>query len=100
MKRILWLLGHLNSLAEKLKQKSEWNLLLSGHTDNVGDDDANMILSKNRSEAVKKFLISKGLAESRIKVNYFGETKPIADNYTPKGCQKNRRVEFVILFEW
>lgn len=89
----------LNSLAEKLRQKSEWNLLLSGHTDNVGDDDANMILSKNRSEAVKKFLISKGIAESRIKVNYFGETKPIADNNTSEGRQKNRRVEFVIVFE-
>ena len=89
----------LNSLADKLKQKSEWNLLLSGHTDNVGDDDANMILSKNRSEAVKNYLISKGISESRIKVNYFGETKPIADNNTQEGRQKNRRVEFVIVFE-
>jgi type IX secretion system PorP/SprF family membrane protein len=89
----------LNTLAEKLKQKSEWNLLLSGHTDNVGDDDANMILSKNRSEAVKNYLISRGISESRIKVNYFGETKPIADNSTPEGRQKNRRVEFVIVFE-
>lgn len=89
----------LNSLADKLKQKSEWNLLLSGHTDNVGDDDANMILSKNRSEAVKNYLISKGISESRIKVKYFGETKPIADNNTQEGRQKNRRVEFVIVFE-
>jgi type IX secretion system PorP/SprF family membrane protein len=89
----------LNTLADKLKQKGEWNLLLSGHTDNVGDDDANMILSKNRAEAVKKYFISKGIAENRIKVNYFGETKPIADNSTPEGRQKNRRVEFVIVFE-
>jgi type IX secretion system PorP/SprF family membrane protein len=89
----------LNTLAEKLKQKSEWNLLLSGHTDNVGDDDANMILSKNRSEAVKSYLISRGISESRIKVNYFGETKPIADNNTQEGRQKNRRVEFLIVFE-
>ena len=89
----------LNTLADKLKQKSEWNLLLSGHTDNVGDDDANMILSKNRSEAVKKYFISSGISESRIKVNYFGETKPIADNNTSEGRQKNRRVEFMIVFE-
>jgi outer membrane protein OmpA-like peptidoglycan-associated protein len=72
---------------------------LSGHTDNLGDDDANMILSKNRSEAVKQYLISQGISESRIKVNYFGETKPIADNNTSEGRQKNRRVEFVIGFE-
>jgi outer membrane protein OmpA-like peptidoglycan-associated protein len=89
----------LNTLADKLKQKGEWNLLLSGHTDNVGDDDANMILSKNRAEAVKNYFISKGISENRIKVNYFGETKPIADNSTPDGRQKNRRVEFVIVFE-
>jgi outer membrane protein OmpA-like peptidoglycan-associated protein len=89
----------LNTLADKLKQKGEWNLLLSGHTDNVGDDDANMILSKNRAEAVKNYLISKGIAENRIKVNYFGETKPIADNTAPEGRQKNRRVEFVIVFD-
>jgi type IX secretion system PorP/SprF family membrane protein len=89
----------LNSLAEKLKQKSEWNLLLSGHTDNDGDDDANMILSKNRSETVKSYLISRGISESRIKVNYFGETEPVANNNTSEGRQKNRRVEFVILFE-
>ncbi len=89
----------LNTLADKLKQKEEWNLLLSGHTDNVGDDDANMILSKNRVEAVKNYFISKGISENRIKVNYFGETKPIADNSTSEGRQKNRRVEFVIVFE-
>ena len=89
----------LNSLAEKLKRKTEWNLLLSGHTDNDGDDDANMILSKNRSETVKSYLISRGISESRIKVNYFGETKPVANNNTSEGRRKNRRVEFVILFE-
>jgi outer membrane protein OmpA-like peptidoglycan-associated protein len=89
----------LNTLAEKLKEKENWILNLSGHTDNLGDDDANMILSKNRSEAVKQYLISQGISESRIKVNYFGETKPIADNNTSEGRQKNRRVEFVIGFE-
>jgi len=92
-------LPSLNTLAEKLKQKESWILNLSGHTDNVGDDDANMVLSKNRVETVKNYLVSKGVSESRIKTNYFGETKPISDNSTPEGRQKNRRVEFVIVFE-
>jgi type IX secretion system PorP/SprF family membrane protein len=89
----------LNTFAEKLKQKSNWNLVLDGHTDNLGDEDANLLLSKNRVEAVKSYLISKGISENRIKVNYFGETKPIADNNTSEGRQKNRRVEFKIVFE-
>jgi type IX secretion system PorP/SprF family membrane protein len=92
-------LPSLNTLAEKLKQKESWILNLSGHTDNVGDDDANMILSKNRVETVKNYLVSKGISESRIKTNYFGKTKPISDNSTSEGRQKNRRVEFVISFE-
>jgi type IX secretion system PorP/SprF family membrane protein len=89
----------LNTFAEKLKQKANWNLVLEGHTDNLGDEDANLLLSKNRVEAVKSYLISKGISESRIKVNYFGETKPIADNNTTEGRQKNRRVEFKIVFD-
>jgi type IX secretion system PorP/SprF family membrane protein len=89
----------LNIFADKLKQKANWNLVLDGHTDNVGDDDANLLLSKNRVEAVKNYLISKGISENRIRVNYFGETKPIADNNTTDGRQKNRRVEFKIMFE-
>lgn len=92
-------LPSLNTLAEKLKQKETWILNLAGHTDNVGDDDANMVLSKNRVETVKNYLVSKGIPESRIKTNYFGETKPLSDNNTPEGRQKNRRVEFVISFE-
>ena len=89
----------LNTFADKLKQKANWNLVLDGHTDNLGDEDANLLLSKNRVEAVKSYLISKGISENRIKVNYFGETKPIADNNTSEGRQKNRRVEFKIVFE-
>jgi type IX secretion system PorP/SprF family membrane protein len=89
----------LNTFSEKLKQKSNWNLVLDGHTDNVGDEDANLLLSKNRVEAVKSYLMSKGISEIRINVNYFGESKPIAENNTPEGRQKNRRVEFKIAFE-
>ncbi|MDG2152851.1 MAG: OmpA family protein, partial [Crocinitomicaceae bacterium] len=69
------------------------------HTDNVGDDDANMILSKKRAESVKRFLTNQGIDESRVKTEYFGESKPLEDNKTAAGRQKNRRVEFKIIFD-
>ena len=58
-----------------------------------------MILSKNRVDTVQNYLFSKGISELKIKTYYNGETKPISDNNTPEGRQKNRRVEFVISFE-
>lgn len=89
----------LNELAEVLKKKSEWLLQISGHTDNVGDDQKNLILSKNRAEAVKLYLSSKGIDSGRFNVLYFGETMPITSNDTPLGRQKNRRVEMKIVFK-
>jgi outer membrane protein OmpA-like peptidoglycan-associated protein len=89
----------LNELAEVLKKKTTWKLEISGHTDNVGDDNANLVLSKKRAEALKAYLISQGLEEARLITKYFGETKPIATNDTPEGRQKNRRVEMKIVFE-
>ena len=89
----------LTELANTLKKKPDWKLQLSGHTDNVGDDDANMILSKKRSESVKRFLTQNGIDEDRIKTLYFGESQPIEDNNTATGRQKNRRVEFKIIFD-
>jgi outer membrane protein OmpA-like peptidoglycan-associated protein len=65
----------------------------------VGDDELNMELSRNRSEAVKTFLIGQGVEASRMKTEWFGETKPVADNTTKEGKEKNRRVEMKILFE-
>jgi outer membrane protein OmpA-like peptidoglycan-associated protein len=89
----------LTELSKTLKKKPDWKLKLSGHTDNVGDDDANMILSKKRAESVKRFLTSQGIDEGRIRTEYFGESKPLEDNKTAAGRQKNRRVEFKIIFD-
>ena len=86
-------------LANTLKKKLVWNIEVSGHTDNVGDDDANMILSKKRAESVKKFLTAQGIDGDRIKTQFFGESKPIDDNSTASGRQKNRRVELKIIFD-
>ena len=89
----------LNDLAALLIKKPEWKLQIAGHTDNVGSDQANLILSKKRAEAVKTYLISKGVEASRITALYFGKTKPVASNDTEEGRQKNRRVEMKIVFE-
>jgi outer membrane protein OmpA-like peptidoglycan-associated protein len=89
----------LDKLAEVLKNKPLWKLEISGHTDNVGDDNGNLVLSKKRAEALKNYLISKGINADRLVTLYFGETKPIADNNTPEGRKKNRRVEMKIVFE-
>ena len=78
---------------------SEWKLKLAGHTDNVGAERNNLILSKQRAEAVQTYLSGKGVEKERIKVEFYGETQPIASNDTPEGRQKNRRVEMEIQFE-
>ena len=89
----------LDELAEVLVKKAAWKLDITGHTDNVGDDNKNMALSKKRAESLKNYLISKGIDASRLNTFYFGETKPIADNNTPEGRKKNRRVEMKIVIE-
>ncbi|HEV7783182.1 MAG TPA: OmpA family protein [Chitinophagaceae bacterium] len=66
---------------------------VEAHTDNAGDDDKNMQLSKDRAEAVKTYLVNKGISPDRIATEGLGETTPIADNNTAAGRMKNRRVE-------
>ena len=82
-----------------LAKKPNWGLQISGHTDNVGDAQQNLVLSKKRAEAVKKFLAGHGVDALRLSVLYFGESMPVASNDTPEGRQKNRRVEMVIIFK-
>ena len=66
-----------------------------GHTDNIGSKDKNMTLSADRANAVKNFLVEKGIAESRITTQGLGDTKPVASNKTPEGRAQNRRIEFI-----
>lgn len=89
----------LDALAELLVKKKDYNLLIEGHTDNVGSRTSNMTLSKNRSNAVKTYLMKKGVPASRLKTMYYGPDKPIDDNKTEAGRQRNRRVEMTIVFE-
>ncbi len=89
----------LEALAELLIKKSEWKLKIAGHTDAQGNDQTNLILSKKRAEAVRDFLVQRGVAAERLIVQYYGEEKPIDTNDTPEGRQRNRRVEMTIVFE-
>jgi len=70
---------------------------MSAHTDAYGSDDYNFKLSDNRAKSVREYILSKGIPESRITSQGYGETKPVATNETDEGRQLNRRVEFKIL---
>ena len=87
----------LDDLAKVLRNNLSFNLYIEGHTDNVGDDDANLDLSKRRAISVKNYLISKGVAAARLSTDGFGEGKPVVTNETPEGRTRNRRVEMHIL---
>jgi OOP family OmpA-OmpF porin len=87
----------LNELANYLNLKKSVKVEIGGHTDNVGADDSNQKLSQKRAEAVKEFLIKKGVSENRLKSKGYGETKPVASNDSDKGKAMNRRTEVVFL---
>lgn len=74
----------------------EVKLDISGHTDNQGRADANQLLSEKRAKAVYNYMISKGIAASRLSYAGYGQTKPVASNDSTTGRQQNRRVELKI----
>jgi outer membrane protein OmpA-like peptidoglycan-associated protein len=67
-----------------------------GHTDNVGNDQSNTLLSEERAASVKNYLLGKGLSSERVEAKGYGATKPIADNNSTEGRAKNRRVQIVL----
>jgi outer membrane protein OmpA-like peptidoglycan-associated protein len=69
---------------------------VEGHTDSIGSDQYNQKLSERRANAVRKYLVEKGIASSRIRVVGYGEQRPIADNKTKEGRAVNRRAEFEV----
>jgi OOP family OmpA-OmpF porin len=86
----------LDEIAEYMKWKADESYEISGHTDNVGKDEDNQKLSQQRAEAVKNYLVKKGIKATRITAKGYGATKPVADNETPEGRQQNRRTELLI----
>ncbi|RPH94578.1 OmpA family protein [candidate division KSB1 bacterium] len=85
----------LNDAFTTLRDNKNVEVEIWGHTDNSGKREKNMKLSEDRANAVKLWLVAKGIAESRLTTKGFGPDKPIADNKTPEGKQKNRRIEFI-----
>ena len=85
-----------DNLKEIMDKHPEINVVVTGYTDNVGNDASNLALSKRRAENIKKMLISKGIADSRVKAIGKGESNPIAPNNTKEGRAKNRRIEITI----
>lgn len=87
----------LNAVAEVLKQNPNIKVRVEGHTDSIGSDELNMRLSQARADSVMKYIISQGIDPVRLEAKGYGEVMPIADNATPEGRAKNRRVEFTII---
>lgn len=83
----------LDEAIKLLKEDESLMVDVDGHTDASGKDDKNQTLSEARATAVKDYLVSKGIAESRLKATGYGSTKPVADNKTAAGKAKNRRTE-------
>ena len=87
----------LDDLASKVKDINLEVIIAVGHTDSVGSDAYNQKLSVRRSEAVKAYLVSKGIEKNRVYTEGKGEKQPVADNKTKEGRAKNRRVEIEVV---
>jgi OmpA-OmpF porin, OOP family len=85
----------LDRLATALKGNTGRSVLIEGHTDNVGSDDANQGLSQRRAEAVQTALMQRGVSAAQLKATGRGESTPIASNEDVGGRQQNRRVEMI-----
>lgn len=90
---------NLEPLVDFLEESPGRSVLVEGHTDSVGSDSYNQGLSERRADAVRLFLIERGIASERILSKGYGEAYPVADNSTDAGRQANRRVEVIILRE-
>ena len=87
--------GILKNLVTVLKETDVKSFEIDGHTDSDASDEHNQVLSENRANSVKNFLVSQGVT-AQISTKGYGEKRPIATNDTPEGKQKNRRVEIII----
>lgn len=87
----------ISQLAEVLNKYDSTEVVIEGHTDNVGSDTYNQKLSRQRAQAVEDYALSLGIDPGRLSSEGLGEAQPIASNETEAGRQDNRRVQFVIV---
>jgi outer membrane protein OmpA-like peptidoglycan-associated protein len=87
----------LDGVVQMMKDNEKIEIQLEGHTDNLGDAAANMTLSQNRVDAVKKYLVAKGISKKRVKTKAFGGTQLLTNDVNPEARNANRRVEMRIL---
>lgn len=89
--------AELDRLATELKEQESVRIEISGHTDNTGNANTNLLLSENRAKAVRTYLVSKGIAADRLDAKGYGSKKTMSTNDTEDGRKANRRVEFVVI---
>jgi len=89
--------AELQKLIDFLTQNPTVHIEISGHTDNVGNNQANQVLSENRAKSVYQYLISSGISATRLVYKGYGETQPIMPNTIDENRAKNRRTEFKII---
>lgn len=90
----------LDAVADLLRRTPRYKLLLFAHTCNIGSEDYNLTLSRRRAKSVKTYLVKRGILPPSIRYRGKGFSEPLADNGTPEGREKNRRVEFRLLQRW
>jgi OOP family OmpA-OmpF porin len=88
----------LSEVAKMLQANASWAMLVAGHTDNVGGREMNLSLSRQRAESVIAWLTGRGIDKARLAPAGFGDTRPIAENNSNEGRQKNRRVDLVKVY--
>ncbi len=88
-------LSELDALATYLQNKPGLKIEIGGHTDDVGQEEANQQLSERRARSVYEYLLAQGIPAERLRYRGYGERRPIDSNDTPEGRQRNRRVECV-----
>lgn len=89
----------LDNIAKIINENDDFNFIIEGHTDNTGVAEHNLQLSQERADAIKAYLIRKGVKAKRLETKGYGQTRPIESNDTERGREINRRVEINVAKE-